>query len=357
MKNVFDIITNPGKTGCTILLYGEIGDYADVRAEDVLAQIMEAESAYSKIDVRINSIGGQVGTGIAIFNALKDSKAEITIYIDGLAASTASIIAACGRKVKMSKYARILIHKPTGVIWGNADEIKNYQEQLIQIENTICDIYSGRTKMSVDEIRSTYMDGRDHWLSADDAVRLGFADEVYDDLEINAEDVAGLTLEQSCGKFTDLYVGYFNNQHKSNNEMFDKIKKLQPFSDCADEAAIMARLSEIIRKADAYDSLKTENDALKAEVADFERRKKSALDVSINAEVDAAVRDGRICETQRETFVRLLHSSEAESARAILLAQKKKKLVKDILEDGTVVENGSWAKRQEEIRNRYNGKN
>ena len=103
MKNVFDIIANPDTEGCTILLYGEIGDYADVRAEDVISQIIAAEKTYQRIDIRINSIGGQVGTGIAIFNALKDSKAEITIYIDCLAASTASIIAACGRKVKMSR--------------------------------------------------------------------------------------------------------------------------------------------------------------------------------------------------------------------------------------------------------------
>ena len=201
------------------------------------------------------------------------------------------------------------------------------------------------------------MDGKDHWLSADDAVRLGFADEVYDDLAINAEDIAGLPLEQRCGKFTDLYVGTFNNQHKSKSKMFDKIKKLQPFSDCADEAAIMARLREITRKAEAHDSIKAENDALKAKVADFESKEKAAQDAAINAEVDAAVKDGRIDETQREKYVKLLHSSEAESARAILQSQKKKRLVKDILEDGTVVENGSWAKRQEEIRNKYNGKN
>ncbi len=357
MKNVFDIIANPDRSGCTILLYGEIGDYAEVRAEDVLAQIIEAEKTYGQIDIRINSIGGQVGTGIAIFNALKDSNAEITIYIDCLAASTASIIAACGRRVKMSKYARILIHKPTGGIWGNAEEIKTYQEQLVQIEDIICDIYSRRTGMSVEEIRSSYMDGGDHWLTADEAVRLGFADEVYDGLPVTAEDMAGLPIDQRCGRFTDLYVGTFNNQHKPKRKMFDTIKKLQPFSDCADEAAVMARLVEIAGKAEAHDALKAENDALKAKLADIESREKAAQDAAINAEVDAAVKDGRIDETQREKYVRLLHSSEAESARAILQAQKAKRMVKDILDDGTVVDGGSWAKRQEEIRDRYNGKN
>lgn len=354
MKNIFNIIANPDKQGCTILLYGEIGDYAEVKADDILAQIMEAEAKYERIDVRINSIGGQVGTGIAIFNALKASKADITIYIDCLAASTASIIAACGRTVKMSRYARILIHKPTGGVWGNADEIKNYQEQLVQIENTICDIYSKRTKLTPEEIRSTYMDGKDHWLNADEAVRLGFADEVYDDLPVQAEDIVNLPPDQMCGRFTDRYMETLNHHHKPHNKMFETIKKMQPFSDCADEAAVLARLTEISKKAEAHDTLKTENESLKTKLAAYEKEKKDAEDAAISAEVEAAVKDGRIDETQREKFVKMLHSSEAESAREILNAMKPKRLVKVVIANGAVTETGAWEKRQEEIRNNYN---
>ena len=58
-----------------------------------------------KVDVRINSNGGEVYSGIAIFNALKNSKADITIYVDGIAASMASVIALCGKPVQMSRYA------------------------------------------------------------------------------------------------------------------------------------------------------------------------------------------------------------------------------------------------------------
>lgn len=356
MKNVFNIIASPDKRSCTILLYGEIGDYEDakVRADEVIAQIMEAEASYDKIDVHINSIGGQVGTGIAIFNALRASKADITIYIDCLAASTASIIAACGRTVKMSRYARILIHKPTGAVWGNADEIRNYQEQLTQIEETICDIYARRTKLPVDVIRSTYMDGKDHWLSADEAVRLGFADEIYDDIPVSAEDLAGLTPEQQCGKFTDLYIGTFNNHNKNQSKMFDRIKKMQQFSDCADEAAVLARIADLCNKAEATDTIKAENESLKARLQEIEKKQKDAENASIAAEVDAAIKDGRIDETKREHYIKMLHSSEAESARAILKDLKPKRLVKDILDDGSVVESGAWAKRQEEIRNNYN---
>lgn len=290
-----------------------------------------------------------MGTGIAIFNALKASKADITIYIDCLAASTASIIASCGRTVKMSRYARILIHKPTGGVWGNADEIKDYQEQLVRIEETICDIYSRRTGRPVDEIKATYMDGKDHWLSADEALRLGFADEVYDDPPVNAEDIAGMPVDQQCGRFTELYI----NQHKSRNKMFEKIKKLQQFGDCADEAAMMSRITDISRKAEAYDRIKAENDTLKKENEDFRKKEQEAEDASIAAEVEAAVKDGRIDEGKREHFVKMLHSDEADSARAILKDLKPKRLVKDVIKEKVFVEGNAWAERQEEIRNNY----
>lgn len=104
MERIFNIIPGPHEDTCCILLYGEIGDYGDVGAEDVVRQIAAAERTYRKIDVRINSVGGDVAAGIAIFNFLRQSAADITIYIDCIAASTASFIAGCGKWVKMSRY-------------------------------------------------------------------------------------------------------------------------------------------------------------------------------------------------------------------------------------------------------------
>ena len=97
MERIFNIIPGPQEDTCCILLYGEIGDYADVGAEDIVCQLVAAERTYRKIDVRINSVGGEVAAGIAIFNFLRQSAADITIYIDCIAASTASFIAGCGK--------------------------------------------------------------------------------------------------------------------------------------------------------------------------------------------------------------------------------------------------------------------
>lgn len=351
MKNVFNIIANQDPRSCTILLYGIIGDdfESGIHAADILAQIREAEAAYDRIDIRINSVGGQVDTGIAIFNALKESKAEITIYIDCLAASTASFIAACGRTVKMSRYARILIHKPSGGVWGNAAEIRQYLEQLQQIEDILCDIYSRRTGLSVDEIRSTYMDGVDHWITAAEAVRLGFADEVYDDLPVSFDD--SLTLDQQCEQFTALYAGKFNTLHKNQSTMFDKIKKLQPFSDCADEAAIMAKLTEIVKKAEAHDTVVAENTALKAKVDGYEAEKKAAIEAANKALLDAAVKDGRINETQRADFEAMLGTDEAEKAKSLLASLKPARRAASVVEKPAgVTTTSAWEARQEEIR-------
>lgn len=334
MRNVFNIIANQDPRSCTILLYGVIGDdfESGIHAADILSQIREAEAAYDRIDLRINSVGGQVDTGIAIFNALKGSKAEITIYIDCLAASTASFIAACGRTVKMSRYARILIHKPSGGVWGNAAEIKQYLDQLQQIEDILCDIYSRRTGLSVDEIRSTYMDGADHWITAADAVRLGFADEVYDDLPVSFDD--SLTLDQQCEQFTAQYAGQFNPNYKNQRKMLEKIKKLQPFSDCADEAAIMARMTELIQKADAHDAVVAENAALKEKVAGYEAEKQAAIAAENKALLDAAVKDGRINETQRADFEAMFGTGEAAKAKSLLASLKPARRAASVVSDG-----------------------
>lgn len=147
----------PGREACCILLYGDIGDYDDVRSGDIARELLEAESAYGKIDVRINSNGGDVYAGIAIFNALKNSKADITIYIDGIAASMASVIALCGKPVQMSRYSRLMLHSVMGGCYGNKDEMRRCIAEIESLEDTLCEMYATRLGKGKDEIRSTYL--------------------------------------------------------------------------------------------------------------------------------------------------------------------------------------------------------
>ncbi len=330
MKGIFNIIPGPQEDVCCILLYGEIGYYADVTATDVVSRVLEAERTYRKIDIHINSIGGEVATGIAIFNALRQSKAEITIYIDGIAASTASFIAGCGHPVKMSRYAQMMLHRPSVCSYGDVDELKRNIQQLEQVENILCEIYSARTGRTPEEIKATYMDGEDHWLTAPEALELGFVDEIYDD-PLGATFTDSLAPDEWCERYTADYINSIVS-HNTNKQMINKIKAIPAFSDCADEAAIMARISENENKARERDAVAAERDALKGKVEEFERKEREAAEAAYDAEVDRARAEERIGADEVANFKALMRK-DAENTRAIIATRKPKRRVMAVLDE------------------------
>ena len=179
MNRFFNIQT--GRDGeSTIFLYGDIGDSYDVKSGQIASELMEAERVSRRINVRINSNGGDVYSGIAIYNALKGSNADIRIYVDGIAASMASVIALCGKPVEMSKYARLMLHSVSGGCYGNKREMQKCIEEIESLEDSLSDIYAGRLGMSKEEVKAAYFDDEDHWLTAEEALRLGFMDGIYD---------------------------------------------------------------------------------------------------------------------------------------------------------------------------------
>lgn len=129
-----------------------------------------------KISVRLNSRGGSVWDGNAIYNSLKDHPANVTIHIDSLAASIASVIAMAGDTIKVSENAFVMIHNPTSAVWGDAREMLNTATMLEKIENTAIKLYQARSGRSEEEIREWM--NEETWFTADEAVEYGFADEV-----------------------------------------------------------------------------------------------------------------------------------------------------------------------------------
>lgn len=166
-------IQNKANNAAEILIYDEIG-YWDINAKD-LARDLKDIGNVSNIDVRINSPGGSVFDGTAIYNLLKNHNAEVTVYIDGLAASIASVIAMAGDKIVMAENALMMIHNPWSGVWGEADDMRKEAEVLDKIKDSIIATYVSRTGKTADEL-SAMMD-EETWLDATEAVELGFADE------------------------------------------------------------------------------------------------------------------------------------------------------------------------------------
>jgi ATP-dependent protease ClpP protease subunit len=153
-----------------ILIYDEISMFG-VSAKDFVTALRDVKTP--NIRLRINSPGGDVFDGIAIYNALRAHPAKKTVHIDGLAASIASVIAMAGDEIVMADSAFMMIHDSWGMAIGNADELRALANTLEQIDGTIADIYRARTGKKADELRA--MMDAETWMTASQAVDLKFA--------------------------------------------------------------------------------------------------------------------------------------------------------------------------------------
>lgn len=345
MSRFFNMI--PGTDACCILLYGDIGEYGDgVRSGDIARELLEAEALTGKVDVRINSNGGEVYSGIAIFNALKNSKADITIYVDGIAASMASVIALCGKPVQMSRYARLMLHSVQGGCYGNKEEMRGCIREIESLEDTLCEMYAARMGKDKEEIRSLYFDGKDHWLRADEALALGLIDGIYD---------ADLVPEDST---PEQVFQIFNNrlqQPQNENDMnLDELKKRPRFTNCATDDDFLREIGLLETEAGKVPSLNAEVDRLKGELKVFQDKAEADDAAARKQLLDAAEKDGRIDASTRPIYENLLAKDRENGEKALEKLSPKRRVMTDVRTEPD--NEGPWNKRMREIQEKLNRK-
>lgn len=285
--------------GATILLYGDVGGWGDIDSQRVVTELLALENQYSSIDVRINSGGGDVYHGIAIFNALRNSKADIKIYVDGIAASIAGVIALCGKPLYMSQYARLMLHKVSGGAYGSAKELRETAELIEQLEGTLAEMIAGRIGKKKEEVLTAYFeDNKDHWMTATEALSMKIIDGIHD-----LDDAPAVNEESTT---EDVYKA-FNNRlesiknHKNKDmALLDDIRKIPAFAN-ATEADVTALLKEQATKLEANEQ---DIASLKAKLADVEAKEVEAL-------LNSAVSDGRITEEQKPHYAKLLDADRS----------------------------------------------
>ena len=136
----------------------------------------ELNSGDGDIAVWLNSPGGDVFAASQIYTMLKEYKGKVTVKIDGLAASAASVIAMAGDEIVMSPVAMMMIHNPATVIFGEAADLASGIKMLSEVKESIINAYEQRTGLPRGKI-SNMMDA-ETWFSAQKAVELGFADKI-----------------------------------------------------------------------------------------------------------------------------------------------------------------------------------
>src|ERR671918_1131589 len=160
--------------GAEIAIYDEIGAFG-IPAKAFLDEL-RALGPVAELTVRINSPGGSVFDGVAIYNALKRHDAALTVWIDGIAASIASMIAMAGDEVVMPENAMLMLHDPSGLVMGTATDMRAMAEALDRMKAGMVAAY--RDKSGRDDAEIEALMAAETWLSAEEAVDLGLADQV-----------------------------------------------------------------------------------------------------------------------------------------------------------------------------------
>nr|DAX29745.1 MAG TPA: Putative ATP dependent Clp protease [Caudoviricetes sp.] len=181
-KTIWNIVKNDDKNA-ELMLYGDIAEsfWGDtISAKEVTEYLANLD--VENINVYINSNGGVVDTAIAINNALRRHKAKVTVNIDGIAASAATLITCAGDTVRMPKNALFMIHNPSTIAMGDSEEMRKQADVLEKYKNSITETYL--QKVNIDKEKLSELMDNESWLSAEEALKYGFIDEIIENADI-----------------------------------------------------------------------------------------------------------------------------------------------------------------------------
>lgn len=170
-------IRNETETAADLCFFGDINSeslgewqkyYPEDKAPKDVQDFLDQLDGVTEINVHINSGGGSVFGGIAIYNILKRYNAEITVYVEGIAASTASVIAMAGDRIIIPANAQMMIHKPSSVTWGNADDMRKEADVLDGCQKVILNTYMQHVKEGVTPEQINAMIDAETWKNGEE---------------------------------------------------------------------------------------------------------------------------------------------------------------------------------------------
>ncbi|BBL75583.1 ClpP-like prohead protease/major capsid protein fusion protein [Methylomagnum ishizawai] len=177
-----------------IMIYGDIGEdwwnpENSITAKDLVAQTEQFKDR--RIKCRINSVGGSVVDGLAIYNAFKRHPGGCDTAVEGVAMSVASLIAMAGETVSVAQNAIMMIHAPWAYVSGNATELRNQADNLDIWAEAMATCYQAKSGQPKETIMGILTDGTDHYYTADKCKTMGFCDEITDPLPVAAALASG----------------------------------------------------------------------------------------------------------------------------------------------------------------------
>lgn len=194
-----------GKRG-EIYIYEAIGEgwYGGITAKSFSESLKELGNV-SALDIYINSPGGSVFDGIAIYNQIRRFSGERIVHVDGIAASIASVIAMAGDEVRIADNGMLMIHDPWSVAFGTADEMRKVADSLDKVRDTILDTYVAKTggdRAVISDLMSA-----ETWMLADEAIERGFASKKYEAAKAEGDAASAASTATLLAKFKNTPEG------------------------------------------------------------------------------------------------------------------------------------------------------
>lgn len=257
----YNIQNKAGETA-DVYIFDEIGTYG-ITAQEFITDIKDLKD--TPINLRINSLGGDVFDGMAMYNVIKRREAKTTVYIEGIAASIATIISLGADEVVMAENSLFMIHNAWGGTMGEAKDMRKTAETLEKITGELTDIYRKKTGLSYDALAE--MMDEETWLNANEAFEMGFIDTISDSIKVAAKyDVSKfknitqeeiqnkLSININNKKMTNELKEWFNNKVE---EIVTAVKgDVKVSADVAEQTAITVNLGD--------------NDEIKNKISEFE---------------------------------------------------------------------------------------
>ena len=181
----------------------------------------ELNAGTGDITLWINSPGGDCVAAAQIFNMLSEYPGKVTVKIDGLAASAASVIAMAGTEVWMSPVSMMMIHNPATVAWGDHAEMKKAMELLDAVKESIINAYVRKTGQS--RAKLSHLMDAETWMDANKAVELGFADDILFQKEEQGDD--GDSVDNSMENGTGASDSVMFSRRAVNNALMNKLER------------------------------------------------------------------------------------------------------------------------------------